>query len=160
MSKLLRATLLSGLAAFILGSGLTQAADPPAKPKTFIVLVGVGQFQDSAIQARPAAENDAKSLYDLFVSKKYMGVDSANVRLILGADDKGRDAKAATKENIVQAFKWAAEQAGKNDLVIFGLFGRGRRSAIAPASFCQPPRSRIVPRTPSRRSTSSRRSLI
>ena len=124
MSRLLRIILLAALTVSPLGAAVS-AADTPAKPKTFAVLVGIGGFQDSAIQARPTAENDAKALYDLFVSSKYMGVDKGNIRIILGTGDASRDSKAATKDNIRQAFKWVADNAGKNDLVIFGLFGRG-----------------------------------
>ncbi len=120
MTQLLRSAILAGLVLAILGTNLGQAADEKAKPKTYVVLVGIGGFADPAIQARPTAENDAKALYDLFLSDKYLGVDKADMRLILGSDGK-----AATKENIVQAFKWAAEKADKNDMVIFGLFGRG-----------------------------------
>jgi carboxyl-terminal processing protease len=125
MMHLLRWVLLTVLVPVLFASNLVWSADEKAKPKTYVVLVGVGGFADTAIQARPTAENDAKALYDLFVSTKYLGVEKSDVRLVLGVEDKSHDAKAATKESIVKAFKWAADKADKNDLVIFGLFGRG-----------------------------------
>lgn len=104
---------------------MAQAADTPPKPTTFVVLVGIGGFHDSAIQARPTAENDAKALYDLFASSKYMGVDKDHIRIVLGTPSKERQSEAPTRESILKAFKWVTEKAGKNDMVIFGLFGRG-----------------------------------
>src|SRR5262249_19098962 len=57
--------------------------------------------------------------------KEYLGVDAANARLLLGSEDKDLKSEPATKANITKAFHWVADKAGKDDMVIIGLFGRG-----------------------------------
>jgi hypothetical protein len=47
------------------------------------------------------------------------------VKLLLGSEDKKRNSQPATRENILAALKWVADNAEKNDLVIFGFFGQG-----------------------------------
>src|SRR5262249_18396088 len=73
----------------------------------------------------PHAEADAKALYDLFTSKDYLGVDKEHVRLLLGEKDDQRGSQPATRDNILKAFQWAADNAGRDDLVVFAFIGQG-----------------------------------
>ena len=53
-----------------------SAADPssngPGKP--YLVAVGVGEFKDKAIHARPTADADAKALHKLLADTKVLGI--------------------------------------------------------------------------------------
>ena len=123
MTRIVRLALLA--AVVFASAAMTARAEDKAKPKTYVVLVGVGTFDDKAINARPTAENDAKDLYKVLTNPDYLGVDAANVRLLLGTEDKDLKAEAATKDNIIKAVKWAADKAGKEDMIVIGLFGQG-----------------------------------
>src|SRR5581483_1747546 len=57
--------------------------------------------------------------------KKYLGVQPEQIVLLLGKADEQRKSKLATRENILDAFKWIAKNAEKNDLVVFAFFGQG-----------------------------------
>jgi C-terminal peptidase prc len=96
-----------------------------AKPKSFIVLVGINNYADPQIEARKHAEADARALYDLFTDKKYLGVEKDHVKLLLGKADARHASELATRENILKALTWAATHAGKDDLVVFAFFGEG-----------------------------------
>ncbi|MGE3804672.1 MAG: caspase family protein, partial [Gemmataceae bacterium] len=114
------------VAALLLGLVLTaQARSAEAEPQTYIVLVGIDKYADPQIKPRAFAEADAKALYDLFTDKQYLGADAAHIRLLLGSEDKGRNAEKATHENILKALKWLADKAEKQDTVILGLFLQG-----------------------------------
>src|SRR5262249_6334325 len=77
-------------------------------PQTYAVVIGVGQYDDKDIKPRAHAEDDAKALYDVLVNKDYLGVESENARLLLGAKD-AKGSKAATRQNILDAVKWLCE---------------------------------------------------
>ena len=55
-----------------------RAADPVESSngpgKTYLVAVGVGEFKDKAIHARPTADTDAKALHKLLTDSKVLGV--------------------------------------------------------------------------------------
>ena len=70
-------------------------------------------------------EADARALYDLFVNKGHVGVDADHIKLLLGSPDKERNAEPATRENVLKAIEWAAKKAGKNDMIVLGLFVQG-----------------------------------
>lgn len=118
----------------VLGAALFSWAAPNAqavdtKPnQPYVVLVGIDDYKDPQIQDRPHAEEDAISLYKLFTNKKYLGVDAAHVKLLLGNNEKIKGSETATRENILKAAKWATENAKTDDLVIFGLFIQGAPS--------------------------------
>jgi C-terminal peptidase prc len=124
MYRVKRLALLAALAVMATLAPWARAEDK-ATSKTYLVLVGVSTFDDPAITSRPAAEKDAKALYQLFTNKDYLGVDPANARLLLGTEDKDLKSEPATKANILKAIRWAAEKANKDDMVIFGVLGRG-----------------------------------
>ena len=97
-------------------------AEDAAKPKqgTYVVMVGVSNFDDKAIQPRPTADADAKALHDLFTDAKYGGVSKDRAALLTSSGDK-----KATRENIVKAVHEAVAHTSKDDLIVIGLFGRG-----------------------------------
>lgn len=99
------------------------ADDAPAGKGPFVVLVGVGQFDDKAITARPTAETDAADLADLLRDPKYLGVPADRVILLTTAGEKKTD--KPTRENVVKAIHEAVAKTGKDDTIILGWFGRG-----------------------------------
>src|SRR5262245_26461574 len=128
-------TRLFGLVAALaaaLSPSLARAADPPADPsngpgKPYLVAVGVGEFKDKAIHARPTADADAKALHKLLTDSKVLGVSADRAKLLTSAD--------ASKEAIVKAIEAAVDATGKDDLLIIALFGRGSSVAEMPCFF-------------------------
>jgi C-terminal peptidase prc len=124
-----RVVLKGVLASFILaafGAVAVQAAAPAdGAPRTYVVLIGIGDYADKKIKSRKTADADAKALYDLFTNKDYLGADPAFVRLLLSAKDDKRPSEVATRANILKALHWMATSAKRDDLVIFGFFGQG-----------------------------------
>jgi C-terminal peptidase prc len=124
----MRSLLNAGVLAAISFAALVApapAAEEKSNPKTYIVLVGVGSFDDKQIKPRPTAEADAAAFYDLFTSKEHLGVDGPQIRLLTSNRDAKRNGEPATKANILKAMKWAATNAKADDLVVIGLFGQG-----------------------------------
>ena len=117
-------TLATGLilAAFLLAAPLRAAEDGPQK---YVVVIGISNYADKQIKPRPKAENDAKALFDLFTNKEYLGVERDHIRLLLGNEDEKRKSEPATRANILKAVNWLADNAKKNDLVIFSFEGEG-----------------------------------
>lgn len=109
----------------LLTYGATCHAEPTKPPRVFAVLVGVSEVGDPDVQPRPAAAQDARAFYDLLVHPDYAGADSRDVILLLTGDESQRPFRPATREQIIQAFSHVAAAAGKDDLVVVGLFGRG-----------------------------------
>ena len=58
-----------------------------------------------------------------------MGLTKENGKLLLGEPKNAKDlsdfTSEATRENVLEALKWAASKATPDDLVIFGFFGQG-----------------------------------
>ncbi len=102
-----------------------RAEDAGNSSQPYVVLVGISNYADKQIKPRPHAEDDAKALYDLFTSDKYLGADAKHVRLLLGSDDAARKSEKATRENVLKALQWVASNARTNDLVLIGFFGEG-----------------------------------
>src|SRR5262249_31928095 len=71
------------------------------------------------------AEDDAKALYDLLSSKEYRGIDKEHMRLLLGSADAQRGSLPATRENILQSFRWLGSSPGRNDVVLLMMFMQG-----------------------------------
>lgn len=123
MGKALSCGVLALLFAFALLATPVWAAEEPSQP--YIVLVGISQYADPQIKPRAHAEDDAKALYDLFTDKQYLGANAKHIRLLLGTPDEKRKSQPATRENIIDALKWAATNAKRDDLVIFSFIGQG-----------------------------------
>src|SRR5688572_4750240 len=78
-----------------------HAAEEPTQP--YVVLVGIDKYRDPQILPRKHCEADAKALYDLFVSKDFLGVDAQHIKLLLGSADDRRPSQLATRENVLKA---------------------------------------------------------
>jgi carboxyl-terminal processing protease len=116
--------LVVGLAVLLVPAVSHAAADDqPGTP--YVILVGIDKTGDPQILKRDHAESDAKRLYDLFVNKDNLGAPEKNIKLLLGSADAKRPHQIATKENILDAFRWLAKTAGKDDLVIVAYLGEG-----------------------------------
>jgi carboxyl-terminal processing protease len=123
-----KAMLTRSLGAVLAVLALTlsvRAEEARGSSQPYVVLVGISNYADKQIKPRPHAEDDAKALYDLFTSQKYLGVDAKHVRLLLGSEDTARKSEKATRENVLKALQWVAGSAGVNDLVIVAFFGEG-----------------------------------
>jgi C-terminal peptidase prc len=105
--------------------GLSWARAAEGQP--YVVLIGVGAYKDQAIKPRPHADADAKALYDLLSNSKYLKCPADHMRLLTSdaETERTRDAKAATRENIIQALHWAASSAGEDDLILLVWVGQG-----------------------------------
>jgi len=106
----------------------TRAEEPvkavgPQGP--FVVIVGVSEFADKAIQPRPTADVDAKALYDVFADKAFLDIPADRLRLLTSKADEKRQGLVATRENIMKAIHEAVTKTSKNDTIIIAFFGRG-----------------------------------
>jgi len=136
----MKRVMLRGLIAALVAAAAAhpvRADEPPAKPKQgpYVVLVGVGQYDDKAIRPRPTADADAKALYDLFTDAKYLGVPADRAALLTSTPDEKRHGSKATRENIIKALRQAVANTGKDDLIILGVFGRGAPAGDKTAVF-------------------------
>ncbi|HEV3437082.1 MAG TPA: caspase family protein, partial [Gemmata sp.] len=111
----------------LVGANRPVRADEPSVKAAgpFVVIVGVGQFQDKAIDPRPTADNDAKALFDVLSDPKYLGVPAERAKLLISTPDEKRGGQVATREAIVKAIEAATAQTGKDDLIVLAFFGRG-----------------------------------
>lgn len=124
LTRWLGAVLAFGLLALPLRADQSQA-EQTKNSHPYVVLVGISNYADKQIKPRPHAEEDAKALFDLFTDKKYLGADAKHSRLLLGDPSKVPGSQPATRDNILKALHWIAENAKVDDLVIFGFFGEG-----------------------------------
>jgi C-terminal peptidase prc len=115
MTKAKLTLALLGVLATMALAPPTRAEEQPGAPATYVIVVGIDKYADPQIKPRAHAESDAKALYDLLTSKDYLGTPHA--RLLLGKD--------ATHKSVIDAVKWAAENAKGKDTVIFAWFGEG-----------------------------------
>jgi carboxyl-terminal processing protease len=125
---MLRATwigLLAVMGGLLAVQGRAAEATTDAAPKTYAVIVGIGQYADPQIKPRAHTEADAKALYDLLTDKTYLGVPAGDVKLLLGNADEKRHSEPATKANVVQAITDTIAKAKKDDLVLIALAGQG-----------------------------------
>jgi C-terminal peptidase prc len=117
--------LAAAAAALWTGAAQARADEPVKKASAYVVIVGVGEFQDKAIDPRPTADADAKALYDLVTDAKYLGVSPDRAKLLLSAADPQRKGEVATRDAIVAAVTDATAKTAKDDLIIIAFFGRG-----------------------------------
>jgi C-terminal peptidase prc len=119
------AGLLGVVIVALLVSPALVAEEPKQKTQARVVLIGISEYADKQIKARKHAEDDARALYDLFTSKDYLGVDSANIRLLLGKEDEKRKSIPATRKNILEALEWLARESNRDDLTLIAFIGEG-----------------------------------
>jgi carboxyl-terminal processing protease len=117
---------LFALLAVVSVTSLSRAEDA-APQGPYVVIVGVGEFADPAITARPNAENDARAFYDHFSDKQYFA-NPDRVVLLTSQADQNRKGQVATRENITKAIHQAVAKTGKDDTLIIAMFGRGASS--------------------------------
>ncbi|HUR54086.1 MAG TPA: S41 family peptidase [Gemmataceae bacterium] len=109
-------------------AGRAAADDAVAPPKSsgpYLVVVGVGDFLDKAIDARPSADADAQAVYDLLTNKDYSDIKPERAKLLLSKPDDKRKGEVATAAAINKAVAAAVAATGKDDLIIVAFFGRG-----------------------------------
>jgi C-terminal peptidase prc len=124
MTKVTSTVLLCGTLALLFGAVRpVAAADKPVQP--YVVLIGISEYADKQILPRPHAEADVKALYELFTDKKYLGVDAQHIKLLLGSADSKHPSEPAIHANITKAIQWAANNAGRDDAVLFAFIGQG-----------------------------------
>lgn len=90
-----------------------------------VLLIGIGDSKDSQIKPRKHAEDDARALYDLCISKDHLGAPASHVQLLLGKPDRTRPSLAATRANILAALGRLAASASRDDLVLIAFLGQG-----------------------------------
>ena len=123
-------------AAVVLSAAPAVRADDAAPPKgLYVVVVGVGEFADKAIEPRPTAETDARAVYDLFADPQYSAAGPGRVVLLTGTADAKRNGQRATHDNVIKAVQAAAAATGKDDTIIVAVFGRGASSGDATCLF-------------------------
>lgn len=132
MSKARWSGLLGGVVAALAlaqpGRAETPAATPsapPAKAREHVLIVGVGEYADKQIKARPRAEKDAADLYKLFSDKARLAAEAKDVTLLLGNPPANGGTAKATKANFLKALRNIAETAGPDDLVLIAFIGQG-----------------------------------
>ena len=128
--KWLLAILVVGLTAVfpqssVLGADPVDTSGGPGN--AYLVAVGVGEFKDAAIPARPTADADAKALYTLLADPKVLGIPGTRARLFTSAD--------ATRDSVLKAIEAGVDATGKDDLLIIALFGRGSSVGDKPCFF-------------------------
>ena len=80
---------IAGLLTAAVAAGSARADVPPGPSQgPYVVLVGVGQFTDPAIPARPTAEADARALYKVFTDPKYLSAAPGRVVLLTATPDE------------------------------------------------------------------------
>src|SRR5438552_1810910 len=125
MAKAKFAILLCGLALALGWVNSLRASESDSTQASYIVLIGISEYNDPQIKPRPHAEADIKALYDVFINPKYLGAPASHVKLLLGKKDEKRPSELATHNNILDAVKWATSKAKRDDLVIFAFIGQG-----------------------------------
>jgi len=125
---------LFGVLIAVATAAQVAAADAPdtshGPGKAYLVSVGVGNFKDKTIHARPTADADAKALHKLLTDKAVLGIAEDRAKLLTSAD--------ASKESIVKAVETAIDATGKDDLLIVAFFGRGSSVADNKPCFLMP----------------------
>jgi C-terminal peptidase prc len=118
---------LLGVVAVVAGFPPAVRADEPAArpPAPYVLVVGVGEFKDKAIQPRPGADAAATALYDLLTDPKHLAVPAGRKQLLLSKPDPKRNADVATHDAVIKAVEQAVNQTAKDDLLIVAFFGRG-----------------------------------
>lgn len=102
------------------------ASATAAEGKTYVVLIGVQDYQDAAIRAKPHADGDVRALYDLLTAQHNRGLYAPeNVKLLTSSPDPQRPHELATKANILKTLQWVFGTATLDDTVILCWIGQG-----------------------------------
>ena len=88
------------------------------KGEVYVLVVGVGDYEDDEISDLAFAERDAQAVYDFFVADPRSPARPENVKLLKGAE--------ATRIELMSAIQsHLAQKASENDTVIFYFSGHG-----------------------------------
>jgi len=97
-----------------------------ADSQTYVVLVGVKDYKDPAIKAKPHAEEDVKALYDVITNNSNRSLyKPEHIKLLLGSADEKRPHELATRDNVLKAVRWALQSAKEDDTVVLAWVGQG-----------------------------------
>jgi len=99
---------------------------PTPDGKRHALLVGIDSYQSAALEDLHYAERDMTELRDVLAKTGF------EVALLTNAEGKTDSNKAPTKANIDAALKRVLASAGKNDVVLVALSGRGCQTDFYP----------------------------
>lgn len=86
-------------------------------PQTYAVVVGISQYENSAIPSLQFAHRDAQAFADYLQTKAGGNVPQTHIRLLTG--------EQATTAAVYEALQWVMNAAAENDLVYFYFAGHG-----------------------------------
>ena len=98
-----------------------------ADSKTYAVIIGIGNYQDNQIQSREYLDTNAANFYKTLVS----GVNAQiytpeNTKLFLSKEPAIQvPFERATRDNVLNALKWAISQAKEDDRIVIYWSGSG-----------------------------------
>lgn len=98
-----------------------------ADAKSYAVIIGIGNYQDTQLQSREYLDGDAARFYNLLttgVNGKLYTAD--NTKLLLSkAPADNVPYERATRENVLKALKWAISRAKEDDRIVIYWAGSG-----------------------------------
>ncbi len=117
--------LISALLGLALLCGLALPAW--ADSKSYAVIIGIGNYQDTQLQSRQYLDSDAASFYGMLTTGANGKLYSAeNTRLLLSKAPAGNlPYERATRENVLKALKWAISEAKEDDRIVIYWAGSG-----------------------------------
>lgn len=117
---------LSALSTLIL---FIAAAPLWADGKTYAIVIGIGNYNDTQLQSRPNLDRDAESFYTLLTTGPNSKIYSPELtKLLLSkAPTSGGNIpyQLATRENVLNAIKWVTSSAKDEDRVVIYWAGSG-----------------------------------
>ena len=88
-------------------------------PKLFVVVIGVGDYQDAKLPKLKLASKDAQDFARVIASKKGLPYEDVQVKVL--CDDE------ATRADIFEAMEWLKQESTPNDVCVFFYAGHGLR---------------------------------
>jgi hypothetical protein len=123
MSRLLRAGFLLAAATCALACAALLADGPTSAGKKYALLVGVKEYEHSALTNLRYTENDVTELAKLLEANGY------EVVVLTAAAGKENPKRLPTKANIERAMRALLDGCKRNDTVLIGLAGHGLQFA-------------------------------
>lgn len=88
-------------------------------PKLFVVVIGVGDYQDPKLPKLKLAAKDARDFARAIASKKGLPYEDVQVKLLCDGE--------ATRADIFEAMEWLKQESTPNDVCVFFYAGHGLR---------------------------------
>lgn len=88
-------------------------------PKLFVVVIGVGDYQDPKLPKLKLAAKDAQDFARAIASKKGLPYEDVQVKVLCDSE--------ATRADIFEAMEWLKQEASPNDVSVFYYAGHGLR---------------------------------